>query len=310
MNARSQVLEFTCETCLVSDIVACVFDTVLFHRTLGKFRYHAPNVYSVGAVGFEDVDTTALNMTHVRCSSPHMQRHLYGQLAQFIRIFDADSGGVDSDVARGYSADDQEVVTQSPPRHHSKQDNPHSQQQGRQRRISATAAQSSPSRAQISLEFFQRRPARCWPLTADAVPWEVWTLRLHTQHPCQDWRQRREQRQRLTSVLSERLSGVARALCRPQYVPRTPARAELDRVFDTSLPDVQPYLYRIVYRAEDVAGNTGGGGGAATAAGSPLSAVKTATGSAGGIAAGFRGVAGAHSMGTAVRKLIKDSITM
>ena len=50
---------------MVSDIVGSVFSTVLFHRTLGKFSCHKHNLYSLGSVGFQDVDLPVLEITHV-----------------------------------------------------------------------------------------------------------------------------------------------------------------------------------------------------------------------------------------------------
>ena len=50
---------------MVSDIVGSVFSTVLFHRTLGKFSCHKHNLYSLGSVGFQDVDLPVLEVTHV-----------------------------------------------------------------------------------------------------------------------------------------------------------------------------------------------------------------------------------------------------
>lgn len=34
---------------------------------------------------------------------------------------------------------------------------------------------------------------------------------------------------------------------RHDYVPKMPSQAELELVFDTSFPDIQPYLFKISY---------------------------------------------------------------
>lgn len=51
----------------VDEAVASIFHTVLFHRSLGKFRYKQEGSYSVGTVGYEDVDCDFIDFTYV-CS--------------------------------------------------------------------------------------------------------------------------------------------------------------------------------------------------------------------------------------------------
>jgi hypothetical protein len=50
----------------VDEAVASIFHTVLFHRSLGKFRYKQEGSYSVGTVGYEDVDCDFIDFTYVR----------------------------------------------------------------------------------------------------------------------------------------------------------------------------------------------------------------------------------------------------
>ena len=52
-------------------------------------------------------------------------------------------------------------------------------------------------------------------------------------------------REKVVDVLTEKLRHVVQAMNRQQYLPHTPPQAELDLVFDTSFPDVQPYLFRV-----------------------------------------------------------------
>lgn len=49
----------------VDEAVASIFHTVLFHRTLGKFRYKEEGNYSVGTIGYADVDCDFIDFTYV-----------------------------------------------------------------------------------------------------------------------------------------------------------------------------------------------------------------------------------------------------
>lgn len=49
----------------MDEAVASIFHTVLFHRTLGKFRYKEEGNYSVGTIGYSDVDCDFIDFTYV-----------------------------------------------------------------------------------------------------------------------------------------------------------------------------------------------------------------------------------------------------
>lgn len=53
----------------VDEAVASIFHTVLFHRTLGKFRYKEEGNYSVGTIGYSDVDCDFIDFTYVSIQS-------------------------------------------------------------------------------------------------------------------------------------------------------------------------------------------------------------------------------------------------
>lgn len=55
----------------MDEAVASIFHTVLFHRTLGKFRYKEEGNYSVGTIGYSDVDCDFIDFTYV--SGLHFQ---------------------------------------------------------------------------------------------------------------------------------------------------------------------------------------------------------------------------------------------
>jgi len=52
-------------------------------------------------------------------------------------------------------------------------------------------------------------------------------------------------REKLGEVLAEKMLYIVEAMSRHEYVPKIPNQTELDLVFDVSLPDVQPYLFKV-----------------------------------------------------------------
>ena len=49
----------------VEEAVSCLFHSLLFHRTLGKFHYKQEGNYCVGTVGYQDVDCEFIDLTYV-----------------------------------------------------------------------------------------------------------------------------------------------------------------------------------------------------------------------------------------------------
>lgn len=95
---------------------------------------------------------------------------------------------------------------------------------------------------QISLEFFQKKKNR-WPFQTEFIPWEVWTIRLDVlKLNTEDERQM--YRERVGDMLAEKILYITEVINRHDYVPKMPAQAELDLIFDTTYPDIQPYLFR------------------------------------------------------------------
>jgi autophagy-related protein 101 len=52
-------------------------------------------------------------------------------------------------------------------------------------------------------------------------------------------------REKVGDMLTEKILYIAEVMNRHEYVPKMPNQSELDLVFDTSYPDVQPYLFRV-----------------------------------------------------------------
>eukprot|EP00112_Aurelia_sp_Birch-Aquarium-sp1_P000880 Seg1085.12 transcript_id=Seg1085.12/GoldUCD/mRNA.D3Y31 product="Autophagy-related protein 101" protein_id=Seg1085.12/GoldUCD/D3Y31 len=83
MNARSHVFEFVTEFCHVEEVVLSVFHTLLFHRSTGKFHYRKDNSYTIGTVGFEDVDCQFIDFTYVKCACGELDQMLRKHTNQF-----------------------------------------------------------------------------------------------------------------------------------------------------------------------------------------------------------------------------------
>lgn len=194
MNARSQTFELEIGGLQVDEAVASIFHSVLFHRTLGKFSYKQEGSYSVGNVGYEDVDCDFIDFTYVRCSSDHLDRTLKREITGFSE---------------------------------------------------ALRCSDSPCSGQISLEFFQKRKTR-WPFQPECIPWEVWNLRLQL-IKINTESDRQMCRERVGELLTEKILYIAEVMNRHDYVPKMPSHSEVDLIFDTSYPDIQPYLFKLYF---------------------------------------------------------------
>ncbi|CAB0039675.1 unnamed protein product [Trichogramma brassicae] len=206
MNARTQLFELSMEGRQVDEAVASIFHTVLFHRCLGKFTFKQEGSnYSVGTVGYQDVDCNFIDFTYVCCSSVHLDQHL--------------KKGIN-----GFSE--------------------------------ALRATGSQGHGQISLEFFQKKKNR-WPFTYESIPWEVWTVRLEliklaTEH------ERMICREKVGDLLADKILNITDIMNRHDYLPKIPTQTELDLIFDTSFPDVQPYLFKLSFTTSEPTNNTMG----------------------------------------------------
>lgn len=85
MNARSQTFELSIEGHQIDEVVSSLFHTILFHRSYGKFDYkpNEENKYSVGTLGYTDVDCNFFDFTYVCCSSVDLQTTVQKHIHQF-----------------------------------------------------------------------------------------------------------------------------------------------------------------------------------------------------------------------------------
>lgn len=88
----------------------------------------------------------------------------------------------------------------------------------------------------VSLEFYLRRRGR-WNLMDTPLTWEVWTINVDCGGRSSS---------RLEDALLEKMTAIVQALNSGKcFVPPMPTEQHLDTVFDTTYPDVQPYLHRV-----------------------------------------------------------------
>ena len=194
MNARSQVFELTMEGRQVDEAVASIFHTVLFHRSFGKFLYTDQGCYSVGTVGYTDVDCDFIDLTYVCCTSPSLDQTIKKEISVF------------SQLLRG---------------------------------------SDSIGMGQISLEFFQMKPNR-WLFPNECIPWEVWTVRLEL-ITLNNEDERQVCREKVGEILTDKILYITEVINRHDYIPKLPNQSELQLIFDTSYPEVQPYLFKVNY---------------------------------------------------------------
>lgn len=199
MNSRSQTFELRIEGRQIDEAVASLFHTVLFHRTLGKFTFEENGSYSVGTVGYHDVDCDFIDITYVCCSSFHLDNVLKKEISKFSDSLRRDNHGC----------------------------------------------------GQISLEFFQRKKSH-WPFQPESIPWEVWNVRIELLKLCNEY-ERQISKEMVGDELSEKIIHIAEIMNRHEYLPSIPPQSELEFIFDTSYPDVQPYLFKLGYVTSDTA---------------------------------------------------------
>lgn len=188
MNFRSQTFELSLEGRQVDEAVASLFHTVLFHRTLGKFTLEKDGSYSVGTVGYHDVDCDFIDITYVCCSSQHLDNFLKQEISKF------------SDYLR--------------------RDNHRC--------------------GQITLEFCQRKKSAWRQL--ENIPWEVWNVRIELLKVYNE-----DLRETVGLSLSDKIIDITEIMNRHEYLPSIPAPSELTSIFNTEMPDVQPYWFKVSF---------------------------------------------------------------
>lgn len=213
MNARQQEYRLSLELRQVNDAVSCIFHSLLAHRSVAKFQYKGDSNYSLGSLGIKEVECENIDLTYVKINSDELSNQLDKEIRPFLNELDS-------------------TVRESIPRRHTPLSSP---------TLTETAVPLLG--AQISLEFFQRRP-RPWPLPVEAVAWERWVLLLDI-FKANSYDDLARMRVSVAESVGEIVLQLCSSVNRPQYLPKMPTRTELSNVFDSNLPDCQPYLFKV-----------------------------------------------------------------
>ncbi len=67
----------------VDEAMLALLNTILLHRSTGKFHYKKEGTYSIGTVGTQDVDCDFIDLTFVRVSSDELDRVIRKAVAEF-----------------------------------------------------------------------------------------------------------------------------------------------------------------------------------------------------------------------------------
>lgn len=118
----------------------------------------------------------------------------------------------------------------------------------------ALSNSGSDGMGQISLEFYQKKKSR-WPFSDECIPWEVWSIKVNVVNLANE-QERQICREKVGEKLGEKVINVVEVINRHEYLPKMPTQSEVDNVFDTTLKDVQPYLYKITYQITDSLGTS------------------------------------------------------
>lgn len=83
MNVQTQVYNVTVEARQVDEAVLSLFHTILFYRSNGKHTYQDDNMFSIGSLGWMDVDCEFFDFTYVRCNCPKLDETVKRRVAEF-----------------------------------------------------------------------------------------------------------------------------------------------------------------------------------------------------------------------------------
>ncbi|KJH45927.1 hypothetical protein DICVIV_08005 [Dictyocaulus viviparus] len=218
MNARHQEYRLSLEVRQVNDAVSCIFHSLLTHRSVAKsahfqFQYKDDSNYSLGSLGTKEVECENIDLSYIKINSDELSYQLEKEIQPFLAELD-------------------NTVKAAAPRKHTFHSSP-------------TPLESAIPLlgAQISLEFFQRRP-RPWPLPVESVAWERWILLLDI-FKASSYDDLARMRVSVAESVGEIVLQLCSSINKQQYLPKMPTRTELSNVFDSNLPDCQPYLFKV-----------------------------------------------------------------
>ena len=97
----------------------------------------------------------------------------------------------------------------------------------------------------ITLEFYQKRQGK-WPFAEDCVPWEIWNLEI-TERVLNSEHEKNLIKEKTSLKLVDKLMSIVEAVGKHEFVPKQPEMTKLALVYDTTFPDVQPYLFKMYH---------------------------------------------------------------
>ncbi|XP_063711200.1 autophagy-related protein 101-like [Symsagittifera roscoffensis] len=97
MNAKSHKFDINVDESSCEELLSALMHTLFFHRSTGRFRYSGENNYSIGSVGFIDVDCKVLDLTYVKSDCAELHAKLHREIVNFhqqlMKPVNRDSGG-------------------------------------------------------------------------------------------------------------------------------------------------------------------------------------------------------------------------
>ncbi|XP_067945320.1 autophagy-related protein 101-like [Watersipora subatra] len=67
----------------IEEAVRAIMHTILFLRAKPKYTYKGPGSYSIGTVGYEDVDCDCIDLTYTRMPSRKLQDKVHANISKF-----------------------------------------------------------------------------------------------------------------------------------------------------------------------------------------------------------------------------------
>lgn len=292
MNVRNHLIEIQCSQRDVNDVAQALVHSVIFFRTHGKFNYKHEGSYSIGTLGFERAFCDHFDFTYARCSSLSLVTRINNRVQEFAdRINESTHSGTITlefyqKRQNRWPFNDSKIVWEqwnfkiiiSPPR-------------SNQLLLVSPSSPPAPSATHSTLNSgldHQTRNSACSSNSGNiAKPDHFNQLRLE-------------------DLLSQKILDIIRLVNSDKCsVPQMPTQPNLDTVFDTSLSDLQPYLYNISYKISETAP------GSQSMVGSPGSgSIGSSTGGAVGGTGGTKSNEGDGTAQSSIKKFLLGTLEL
>lgn len=84
MNSKNHLIEIFCGHKHINDVAQILVHSIIFFRTHGRFNYKQQGSYSIGSIGYEEVNCDFLDLTYVRCSSLTLINRVNDKIQEFV----------------------------------------------------------------------------------------------------------------------------------------------------------------------------------------------------------------------------------